>query len=140
MHKKEIWIGACFVLVFLVGFGTGRYDRYRVTSQKKLPNNYSKNPDLNQKAGVDRGEEAGAGAVKGAQMQKDAKQEAPNPAPKTVVAKPKDNTDCVVKGNISGNNKIYHVKGGAFYDRTNPEMCFATEEEAKVAGFRKAAR
>ena len=139
-HKREIWIGACFVLVFLVGFGTGRYDRNRTAVQKKLPNNYSKNPDLNQKTTVDRGEEAGAGTVKGAQTQKEVNTEMPATAPKTPATKPKEGTDCLVKGNISGNNKIYHVKGGAFYDRTNPEMCFATEEEAKAAGFRKAAR
>lgn len=47
---------------------------------------------------------------------------------------------CIVKGNISSKDKIYHVKGGAFYERTTPEMCFTTEAEAKAAGFRKSSR
>jgi hypothetical protein len=50
-------------------------------------------------------------------------------------------TDCKVKGNIgSGNKKTYHVAGGAFYDRTNAEVCFATEAEASAAGFIKASK
>lgn len=42
-----------------------------------------------------------------------------------------------IKGNQSG---IYHVPGGQSYDRTNPEQCFASEEEAQAAGYRKAQR
>lgn len=42
-----------------------------------------------------------------------------------------------IKGNQSG---IYHVPSGAFYDRTNPEECFATEAAAKAAGYRKSKR
>jgi hypothetical protein len=48
--------------------------------------------------------------------------------------------DCPVKGNISSKSKIYHVKGGSFYDRTDPEMCFNTEAEAQAAGFTKSSR
>lgn len=56
-----------------------------------------------------------------------------------------DNSDAecagLIKGNISsGGEKIYHMPGGAFYTRTNPEMCFATEAEAQAAGFRKSSR
>ncbi len=47
---------------------------------------------------------------------------------------------CTVKGNISSKNKIYHVPGGSFYDRTTPEMCFSTEAEAEAAGFTKSSR
>lgn len=47
---------------------------------------------------------------------------------------------CPIKGNISGKNKIYHVSGGAFFDRTQEEMCFQTEAEAEAAGFTKSSR
>lgn len=43
-----------------------------------------------------------------------------------------------IKGNAS--SMIYHVKGGQFYDRTNPEECFATEKAARDAGYRKSQR
>lgn len=43
-----------------------------------------------------------------------------------------------VKGNITrAGEKIYHVPGGAFYGRTIPEECFATEADAERAGFRR---
>ena len=45
--------------------------------------------------------------------------------------------DAPIKGNQSG---IYHVPGDQSYDRTNPEECFASEEEAQAAGYRKAQR
>ncbi len=48
--------------------------------------------------------------------------------------------ECKIKGNISGKNKIYHVPGGSFYERTQAEVCFATEKEAQSAGFRKSQR
>jgi micrococcal nuclease len=49
--------------------------------------------------------------------------------------------DRPIKGNINRRGeRIYHVPGGAFYDRTKPERCFATEEEAQREGFRRARR
>ena len=39
---------------------------------------------------------------------------------------------CPIKGNISATSKIYHVPGGAFYDKVTPEQCFKTEAEAKA--------
>ena len=53
---------------------------------------------------------------------------------------------CTIKGNVnSSGEKIYHVPGGAFYDRTdiNPEegdRWFCTETEAREAGFRRSSR
>lgn len=42
-----------------------------------------------------------------------------------------------VKGNHSRTGDfIYHVPGSRFYDRTAPEVCFASEDEALAAGFR----
>lgn len=46
-----------------------------------------------------------------------------------------------IKGNQSSSGEwIYHVPGGAYYDRTNPEECFATERDARDAGYRKSQR
>lgn len=50
------------------------------------------------------------------------------------------NCEGKIKGNISSSAKIYHLPGGAFYKRTNPEMCFDTESAAAAAGFRKSQR
>ncbi|WP_298430941.1 thermonuclease family protein [uncultured Jannaschia sp.] len=52
---------------------------------------------------------------------------------------------CAIKGNISGNGRIYHMPGQEFYDRTriNPargERMFCTEGEARAAGWRRAQR
>ena len=47
----------------------------------------------------------------------------------------------LIKGNInSQGEKIYHLPGGMYYDRTIPEVWFKTEEEAQEAGFRKSKR
>jgi hypothetical protein len=42
-----------------------------------------------------------------------------------------------IKGNQSG---IYHVPGGAYYDVTDPEECFATEADARAARYRASER
>lgn len=47
----------------------------------------------------------------------------------------------LIKGNISSTGeKIYHVPGGAYYDKTVAEEWFYTEEEAQAAGYRKSQR
>ncbi|KZE90039.1 sunset domain-containing protein [Microbacterium sp. TNHR37B] len=43
-----------------------------------------------------------------------------------------------IKGNADSG--IYHVPGGAYYSRTIPEECFATEAAARAAGYRKSKR
>ncbi len=40
-----------------------------------------------------------------------------------------------IKGN--DNSRIYHVPGQQYYDATNARHCFATEEDAQKAGYRK---
>lgn len=50
---------------------------------------------------------------------------------------------CTIKGNISGNGRIYHLPGGRFYGptRINPdrgERWFCSEREAREAGWRRA--
>lgn len=47
----------------------------------------------------------------------------------------------VIKGNInSKGEKIYHVPGGQFYEKTIAEQWFSSEAEAKAAGYRKSKR
>lgn len=47
--------------------------------------------------------------------------------------------DPEIKGNQTTYNGelIYHVPGGRYYDVTDPEEWFCTEEEAEKAGYRK---
>lgn len=47
----------------------------------------------------------------------------------------------LIKGNHSSSGElIYHVPGGQFYDRTDAEEYFNTEEEAQAAGYRRSKR
>lgn len=50
--------------------------------------------------------------------------------------------DCPSWAPIKGNadSGIYHVPGGAYYDRTNPEVCFSSETAAMDAGYRRSKR
>lgn len=46
-----------------------------------------------------------------------------------------------IKGNHSSSGeRIYHVPGGQFYEKTKAEEMFCTEEEAIAAGYRKSKR
>jgi len=46
-----------------------------------------------------------------------------------------------IKGNKSSSGElIYHVPGGQFYARTQPEACFATATDAQAAGYRASQR
>lgn len=47
----------------------------------------------------------------------------------------------LIKGNInSKGEKIYHLPGGAYYEKTIPEKWFKTEREAQDAGFRPSSK
>lgn len=46
--------------------------------------------------------------------------------------------DHPIKGNA--NSRIYHMPGEPSYERTIPELCFATEEDAAAAGYRPRAK
>lgn len=56
------------------------------------------------------------------------------------------NDNCLIKGNISSSGeKIYHMPGGQYYDRTSineskGERWFCSEQEAKDAGWRRSMR
>lgn len=64
----------------------------------------------------------------------------PTPAPTGMPVEPTDGI-CPASHPIKGNRgsmgaMIYHVPGGRNYERTKPEACFATIEEAEAAGYR----
>jgi competence protein ComEC len=74
---------------------------------------------------------------------------APKPAPAPIQTAPSSggqqyvdaNGNGLIKGNISSTKeKIYHMPGGAYYNRTDAEVYFKTEAEAQAAGFRKSLR
>lgn len=45
---------------------------------------------------------------------------------------------CEIKGNINRQGKkIYHIRGGKYYEQTNPEEWFCSEQEAQNAGYKK---
>lgn len=67
----------------------------------------------------------------------------PPPAPTTA---PPASTVCIIKGNVSSRGeRIYHVPGGQYYDRTRidpskGERMFCSEAEAQAAGWRRSLR
>ena len=120
-HQQKIVLLAGYLLIALLSFGLGRITTYKYsipeikveevfTQPNSLLNN-SENAGIVQSASVDNLSEPEAGDCNGK-----------------------------IKGNISSSDKIYHLPGGSFYNRTNAEMCFNTEAEAKAAGFRKSSR
>lgn len=64
-------------------------------------------------------------------------QETKNPNSSTIPQT--DRTNCPADQPIKGNaqSKIYHLPDAKYYDQTKPEECFATEQEATKAGYRK---
>ncbi len=136
-HKAQVTTLVACVMMFVVGFGTGKAFGHpnKTTQAEDSPANYSANsaakPAAKSKA---EDEAAGETAVPpSATVDKKA-----TTVPDS--AKPVDGQPCIIKGNISGSSKIYHVKGGSSYEKTTPEACFNTEAEAVAAGFRKAKR
>ncbi len=68
------------------------------------------------------------------------KQQEANSHPKTNQASEQDCT-CNIKGNKnSKGEKIYHMPGQQFYDKTNAEETFCSAAEAKAAGYRASKR
>ena len=116
-HQQKIVLATGYILVALLAFGLGRTTAFKYSVPDiKIEEVFAPPSDTNY-----------------------------NPNPGTVQSTTVDNSkpdDCngKIKGNISSSNKIYHMPGGSFYNRTNAEMCFETEAEAKAAGFRKSSR
>ena len=67
---------------------------------------------------------------------------APQPVARSGAASPQGDscpTGYPIKGNLSsGGEKIYHTTASRTYAVTKPEACFATEQDALDAGYRKA--
>ena len=121
-NKEKIVLGICFALVFIVGFGAGKYDGAIQPQNYKQQANYTTTQDKKPSPFANKeGDAAATGTVAGA-----------------ATSTP---SSCVVKGNISAKGKkVYHVVGGAFYKIVKPEQCFNTEAEALAAGFVKSSR
>ena len=122
-NKDKVVIAVSFILIFVVGFGAGRYERGAARAAYKPQTNYTTKPAGKPATATPPGVTAlGEGVVAGAATS----------TPSAI---------CVIKGNISSaGKKIYHVQGGAFYARVKPEECFNTEAEAQAAGFIKSSR
>lgn len=45
-----------------------------------------------------------------------------------------------IAGNHGRSGKIYHMPDGPYYRQTSPEACWATEEQARTAGYRPVLR
>ncbi len=124
-NKQHLVLAVCFVLIFLAGFGSGRYEKEWRRDRFKSQANYN-----TKSAAVTKTSEAAVGAaVLGEQQVTQPAAASSTPA------------NCAIKGNISSTKKkIYHIPGGAFYKIVKPEQCFATESEAAAAGYVKSSR
>ncbi len=114
-HKPKVIIGVALIVAFVSGYGTQWVDGAAAPRQLIYTTNKSQTPLIETK-----------------------------PTPEAVPAATKTvapSSECKIKGNLgSGGKKTFHVPGGSFYDRTNAEICFNTEQEAISAGFIKSSR
>jgi len=113
-HQQKIVLSVGYLLVAVLAFGVGRLTAYKYSAPEIKIEQAFLPPDNY------------SPNIAGAQLQETQQAEG----------------DCKgkIKGNVSSSGMIYHVPGGSFYDRTNAEMCFDTEEQARAAGFRKSSR
>ena len=122
-NQKILVLALAFLLTFLVGYGAGSF--VKPSKQNSLKTYSNNNIKPQNKLEADNSK-IGVGPVS---------------LPATSSSTPKALEECLVKGNIgSGGSKVYHIKGGSFYNRVKPEMCFKTEDQAHVAGFIKSSR
>jgi hypothetical protein len=133
-NRQKIYYAGCCVIIFVLGFGTGRFDRKLIAkNQTSTKSNYTTKSTEKPVDNTEKKTKATANPVT----------EEPAVTATQDKSKLENKTtsgECKIKGNISANSKIYHVKGGSFYERVKPEQCFNTEAEAKAAGFRKSGR
>jgi hypothetical protein len=127
-HRQKVLYAVCAVLVFLVGFGTGRAQLGKGTGSTQLQ--YTAKAPQNQVSSKETDAAQGTPQVAASEDVVQSPAKTPDASAKT--------GDCLIKGTSS---KIYHMKGGQFYNRiTKPVACFGTEEEARAAGYRKSSR
>jgi hypothetical protein len=132
-RKGQVTTLVVCAVMFIVGFGTGK--AFDQPTQPDYSANSGEKPGAKSKAtGKAADESAEAGDTASPATEKKSDHGVPDSS-NPVAGQP-----CVIKGNISGSSKIYHLKGGASYEKTTPEACFNTEAEAVAAGFRKAKR
>ena len=126
-YKPRLVYAGCLVLMFLIGFGSGN----------------AWGPDQKQKNQTQTQSKYTTTAPQNKEISKEADTK-PEPVEETKTATPNATTTSktctTIKGNIGNGTKIYHVPGGSFYERTQEEMCFATEAEAQAAGYKKSSR
>ncbi len=122
-HKDKFVLGVCFLLVFIVGFGSGKFVKEKKSSESStVPTNYTTKKVVKPITAEGEGIEAKV-------------LETATTVPAAVIEK------CIIKGNIPAKGKkLYHVQGGAFYQRVKAEQCFNTEQEALAAGYEKSSR
>lgn len=120
-YKEKALLLGCFILVFLVGFGTGRYNASNSRHNPSQANYNTKS--LSQPTSLQKTETL------------------TNQTSVKTILSATSTKDCIVKGNISSTGKkIYHILGGAFYKTVKPEQCFKNEAEALAEGFVKSSR
>lgn len=121
---KPLGISALvFVAVFAAGFGVGKSSSSDSSKTAKRSLNYTTNSPAQTKT------ESHGNSNVGPENSNTATTKTPTAAAST--------GECAVKGSKS---KIYHVPGGAFYEKTNAAQCFANEDEAVAAGYKKSSR
>ena len=111
----------CFATVFAVGYAAGKSVGTTAEPAKRSLSNYTTNTATHAKptTPTTRGDTTPANSSLSANTNT-------------------SNTgECHIKGSKS---KTYHIPGGAFYERTSPAACFASEEEAQSAGYKKSSR
>lgn len=133
--KPQLINLASYALIFFVGFGVGRFDQQRLLNRPSTEK-YSKPAQVNQ-ATTTTAQNTESKQAEG--VKTESEQQVLGVTTNTATT-PTLGGSCPVKGNISTKEKIYHVKGGMFYDRVKEEFCFNTEDEAVKAGFRKSTR
>lgn len=119
-NRVTLILGAGYILVFGLGFGVGKYDQAWQKHITRLQTNYN------------------IQTASSTKVNETSIADEPTVFAETVAG---TTSPCVIKGNISTNGKkIYHVPGGSFYNRVNPEQCFLTEDAARASGFVKSSR
>jgi hypothetical protein len=123
-NKQNVILVICFVLVFIIGFGAGRFNQE--LSGRKIKSETQTNYNTKPAAQATQAKEEGIATT----------------PPETVSAEKvlgtAANKSCPVKGNPT--SKIYHLPGGAFYEVLKSFHCFNSEAEAKAAGYKKSGR
>jgi hypothetical protein len=128
-NKTKVIYGLCLILMFGVGFGTGKTQKIKPNESKQTKsytNTNTKPVETKEPAETDK---------------KESPKNNTNETPATTTNSLDPATCTKIKGNISASGgRIYHISGGASYKQVKAEMCFASQAEAEAAGFRKAAR